>query len=51
VIDLLTPVQARYHELIDDPAELQRILADGADKARSYASVTLRKAQTAVGIR
>ena len=51
VIELLTPVQARYHELIDDRAELQRILAAGAAKAKSYAAVTLAKAQTAVGIR
>jgi tryptophanyl-tRNA synthetase len=51
VIELLAPVQARYAELIDDRGELQRILADGAAKAQSYAAPTLARAQTAVGLR
>ena len=51
VIEALGPVQARYAELIGDRAELQRILDAGAAKAQSYASVTLAKAQHAVGIR
>ena len=51
VIDALRPVQARFAELLDDRTELHRILTDGAAKASSYASVTLAKAQTAVGIR
>jgi tryptophanyl-tRNA synthetase len=41
VIDLLAPIQSRYRELRADPAELQRLLAIGADKARAASSPTL----------
>ena len=51
VIELLRPVQARFDELVGDRAELERTLAAGAAKAQSYATVTLLKAQRAVGIR
>ena len=51
VIELLRPLQARFNELIDDPAELQRILASGAAKAQSYAAPTLERARRAVGLR
>jgi tryptophanyl-tRNA synthetase len=50
VIELLRPVQARYEELIADPAELRRVLAAGATKAQTYAAPTLAKAQQAVGL-
>jgi tryptophanyl-tRNA synthetase len=50
VIELLAPVQARYAELVADTAELQRILAAGADKAQAIASVTLARARAAVGL-
>jgi tryptophanyl-tRNA synthetase len=50
VIELLAPVQARYAELVADPAELQRILAAGADKAQAIASVTMARARQAVGL-
>jgi len=41
VIALLEPIQARYHEFRDDPAELARLLATGADKARAASAPTL----------
>ena len=41
VIALLEPIQRRYGELRDDPAELQRLLAHGADKAREASAPTL----------
>jgi len=41
VIALLEPIQARYRELRDDPGELSRLLALGADKARAASSPTL----------
>lgn len=50
VIDLLTPVQARYRELSDEPGETLRLLADGADKARRIAAATLRRAQENIGL-
>jgi tryptophanyl-tRNA synthetase len=51
VIALLEPVQARFAELSGDPSALGALLAQGADKARSTAAVTLERAQTAVGLR
>jgi tryptophanyl-tRNA synthetase len=50
VIELLRPVQARYAELVEDEAELRRVLATGADKAQAIASVTMARARTAVGL-
>jgi tryptophanyl-tRNA synthetase len=41
VIALLAPFQERYRELRSDPAELQRILELGAEKARAESAPTL----------
>jgi tryptophanyl-tRNA synthetase len=41
VIALLEPFQRRFRELRDDPGELQRILALGAEKARVASAPTL----------
>jgi tryptophanyl-tRNA synthetase len=41
VVALLEPVRARYEELRADPAELERLLALGAEKARAAAGPTL----------
>jgi tryptophanyl-tRNA synthetase len=41
VIELLAPIQARFNELRGDPAELQRMLSAGADKARAVSGPTL----------
>jgi tryptophanyl-tRNA synthetase len=41
LVGLLGPIQARFHELRADPAELQRLLALGADKAREASAPTL----------
>ncbi len=35
VIEMLRPIQARYRELMDDTAELDRLLAHGAAQARA----------------
>jgi tryptophanyl-tRNA synthetase len=43
VVDVLTPVQERYAELRADPAELQRLLARGAEKARKASDPTLEQ--------
>ncbi len=51
VVELLRPVQANYRELTADPAALRLLLGQGADRARSVASVTLARAQHAVGLR
>lgn len=41
VVELLAPFQRRYEELRSDDAELMRLLAIGADKARASAEQTL----------
>jgi tryptophanyl-tRNA synthetase len=50
VIELLAPVQERYRELIDDRAELARILDKGAAKAQVVAAATMDRAKNAVGL-
>ncbi|MBV9797925.1 MAG: hypothetical protein JO039_07770, partial [Solirubrobacterales bacterium] len=44
------PVRERYTELRSDEAGLERTLAEGADKARSIASDTLRDVRDAMGV-
>jgi tryptophanyl-tRNA synthetase len=49
VTDFVTPVRARTQELLDDPAELERILASGAARAREVAGRTVADAYDRVG--
>ncbi|NKX52102.1 tryptophan--tRNA ligase, partial [Arthrobacter deserti] len=49
VVGTLTPIQQRAQELLDDPAELDRLLARGAEEARSIASATLGDVYDEVG--
>jgi len=41
VVELLAPIQSRYHELRADSAELMRLLATGAEKAHGTSGPTL----------
>jgi tryptophanyl-tRNA synthetase len=41
VVELLAPIQERFHELRADEAELHRLLAMGAEKARAASTPTL----------
>ena len=50
VVDYLTPVRERYHEIRSDEAELRRILRDGADRARAIASDTLADVRDRMGV-
>jgi tryptophanyl-tRNA synthetase len=50
VVALLEPIQTRYRDLIDDRAELARLLRVGSDKARAVASKTLQRAYDAIGL-
>jgi tryptophanyl-tRNA synthetase len=50
VVDYLTPVRERYHEVRSDEAELRRILRDGADRARAIASDTLADVRERMGV-
>jgi tryptophanyl-tRNA synthetase len=49
VEDLVTPIRERTVELLDDRAEIDSVLADGASRARSVASVTLAAVYDRVG--
>ena len=49
VVEALTPVRTRTLELLEDPAELDAILAAGALKAREVASKTLADVYERVG--
>ncbi|WP_462418101.1 tryptophan--tRNA ligase [Kytococcus sp. Marseille-QA3725] len=46
---LLAPARERAAELLDDPAELDRILAKGAEQAREKAAPVLERAREAMG--
>ncbi len=50
VIELLSPLQARFAQLEADPAETYRLLAVGAGKAQDIASRTLARAKENIGL-
>ncbi len=49
VIEELRPIKERYYELMDDVAELDRLLAIGADHARSISEPKLDEMKERVG--
>ncbi|MGI8705731.1 MAG: tryptophan--tRNA ligase [Sphingomicrobium sp.] len=50
LIALIAPIRERLVELRRDPAELDRILADGAERASDLGAPVLAKAKSAVGL-
>ena len=50
VIELLRPIQARFAELQADPAETERLLKIGADKAEAIAADVLARAKNNIGL-
>ncbi len=50
VVEYLAPVRERYAELRADEGRLEEVLAEGAEKARAIASVTLAEARRAMGV-
>ena len=50
VLDAMRPFRERMDELLDDPAELDRILASGADRAAEVAAATMDRVREAVGL-
>jgi tryptophanyl-tRNA synthetase len=50
VVDYLAPVRERYEDLRADEAELESILHDGAERARSIASQTLTDVRELMGV-
>ncbi|MEU0547527.1 tryptophan--tRNA ligase [Micromonospora sp. NPDC005979] len=49
VAEFVRPIQERTRTYLDDPAQLDKLLAAGAEKARSVAGETLRSAYERVG--
>ena len=49
VVDFVTPLRTRTLELLDDRAELDAVLAKGAERAQAVAAETLRQAHDRVG--
>jgi tryptophanyl-tRNA synthetase len=49
VVDALAPVRQRTRGYLDDPAQLDKLLAIGAEKARAVAAPTLRSVYDLVG--
>ena len=47
----IAPMRQRYDELVRDPAQIERILKRGADKARAIATPFLGRLRHAVGLR
>jgi tryptophanyl-tRNA synthetase len=50
VIEMLRPVQERYRSFAADRGLIDKVLRRGAEKARTVASGTLRRAQDAMGL-
>lgn len=50
VADYLAPIRERYAEFMRDPAELERTLARGADRAREVSAATVERVSSAVGL-
>ena len=50
VVELFAPVRARYAELMADPAELDRVLAGGAARAREVAAATMGAVRDRIGL-
>ena len=50
VVEVFRPIRERTHELLADPAELDRLLASGAERASIIAQSTLSRVYEAVGL-
>lgn len=51
VIATLEPIQQRYHEMAEDPAYVEQILKEGAERVRPIAERRLHVAQKNLGLR
>ena len=49
-VEKLGPIGAEMRRLLSDPAEIDRILAEGAERARSVAAPTVAEAKKLVGL-
>ncbi|MEM7356142.1 MAG: tryptophan--tRNA ligase [Acidobacteriota bacterium] len=49
VVEAISPIRSRYEELMDDPAELDRLMAIGAERARSVAEPKVAEMKEKMG--
>ena len=49
VVAAFDPIRTRTRELLDDPAELDRVLAGNAERAEAIADATLSRVYDAIG--
>lgn len=49
LVEWVRPIQERTRTYLDDPAQLDKLLSIGAEKARSVAAVTLRTVYQRIG--
>ena len=49
VVEALRPVQERYQSIQADPAELDRVLAAGRERAATVATTTLERVKASMG--
>jgi tryptophanyl-tRNA synthetase len=50
LVAALTPIRERYSQLVADPTELDRLLADGAERVRPIARETLASVKRRMGL-
>ncbi|MGH9043711.1 MAG: tryptophan--tRNA ligase [Acidimicrobiales bacterium] len=50
IVELLAPIRLKAHELSEHVDEVARVVAEGAERARSVAAKTYREAAEAVGL-
>ena len=51
IVEALTPMRLKREALLDESTELERILKDGAEKARAFAAETMTLVYQAMGMR
>ena len=49
--DILKDAREKYFELLENPQHIEKVLQEGAAKARDYASPFMQKLRKATGIR
>ncbi|HWC29355.1 MAG TPA: tryptophan--tRNA ligase [Dehalococcoidia bacterium] len=50
VVETLSPIRERHNQLMQDPAELDRLLAIGAEQARAYAAPKVEQMKRGMGL-
>ncbi|MCB1440616.1 MAG: tryptophan--tRNA ligase, partial [Nitratireductor sp.] len=48
-VDHLAPINSEMRRLLDDPAHVDAVLKDGADRARAIAEETMKEVKAIVG--